>query len=72
MRTKPSQHIKAALADVGKEAELAWHNLSLPKNPHPKQSPAHREWDKSFKNIAKNGLGIKDPKALVTSKLRKR
>jgi hypothetical protein len=70
--TKPSQHIKAALADVGKEAELAWHNLSLPKNPHPKQSPAHREWDKSFKNIAKNGLGIKDPKALVTSKLRKR
>jgi hypothetical protein len=65
--TSPKQHMNDALKGEETAGSEAWKKLMLPKNPHPKDSPAHKAWLKGMKAAAKDSLGIVD-KPMSTSK----
>jgi hypothetical protein len=56
--TQPKQHMAQALKDEEDAGATAWLKTQLPKNPHPKDSPAHRAWMKGLRNTAAQALGI--------------
>lgn len=66
--TAPKDHLTAALKGVEDEGMSAWTKIAMPRNPHPKDSPAYKAWAKGFKNAAKNGLGFADKPRESTSK----
>lgn len=70
--TAPKDHLTAALKGVEDEGVKAWMAMNMPRNPHPKDSPAHKAWAKGFKNAAKDGLGFADKPRETTSKQKSR
>lgn len=68
--TSPKEHMSAALKDVEAEGTKAWAGLQMPKNPHPKNSPAYTAWAKGFKASAKAAMGLNDKPRESTSKHR--
>lgn len=56
--TAPRSKLSDAVKSVEQEGNSAWKGLQLPRNPHPKQSQAHKAWERGMKNAARDALGL--------------
>ena len=70
--TSPKEMLAQATKEIEDEAAKAFRDLELPKNPHPKGSPAHKAWLKGMKNEVKKAFGIVDKPASAAGKPRRR
>lgn len=68
----PKTHINAALKKVEDDGAHAFHAITMPKNPHPDKSLAHRAWAKGFKTTAKDIMGFHEKPAPVKGKAKKK
>lgn len=67
--TSPSDMLSQAVRAVEDEGASAWKSMVLPKNPHPKDSKAHKAWEKGMKSAAQSAFGFQQkPKDKVVKK----
>jgi hypothetical protein len=73
MLTLPKTSISKLVKDVESEGAAAWKQHSLPANPHPKGSMAHKAWERGMFGAIKDHIGVnKEPaKAAKPTKKRK-
>lgn len=52
--TAPKHNLDATLKEIEDEGCAAWKQISMPNNPHPTHSPAHKAWQKGFMRAARD------------------
>lgn len=68
--TSPREHLTQAVKDIEDEGAQAVRDLSIPRNPHPKGSQAHKAFAKGMKNAVKSLFGIVDRPTAAPKKKR--
>jgi hypothetical protein len=72
MLTLPKTSISALVKDVEQEGAAAWKQHSLPANPHPKGSMAHKAWERGMFGAIKDHVGIGKDTNKVTKPAKRR